>query len=337
MATIKRSLIAFALCIFVAQAHALDVHRPEVRAFIDKMSHEHDFKKSELRTLLRKAETKQAILDAISRPAERTIPWYEYRERFLTPQRIAKGAYFQQQHAANLDSLRAAGAPVPEILGILGVETLFGDITGRYRVLDALATLAFDYPPRSEFFLGELEQFLVLSKEQNLKVDTAMGSYAGAMGPPQFMPSSYRKYAVDGDGDGKRDLWSDWDDVLASVGNYLQQYGWRAGEPVLAEANVDAADLSAFTIYANGREIELNETVASLKTKGLRFETALPDDAPALLFVLQGKDGPMYRVGFNNFYVITRYNRSTLYASAVYELGQAITSAATDGTKDPVK
>lgn len=324
MPAIRKGLGLLFACLLAGSAHAVDVHRDEVRAFIKEMSREHGFKSSELRKVLKGAETKQAILDAISRPAERTVPWHEYRERFLTPQRIAKGVDFMQQHAETLQRLRANGAPVAEILGILGVETLYGGNTGRYRVIDALATLAFDYPPRGDFFRSELEVFLVLTRELNIAPDQPIGSYAGAMGPPQFIPSSYRDYAVDGDGDRKRDLWNNWDDVLASVANYLMKFGWRAGEPVMAEAGVPD-DLSALTMFGSGREIQLNETVASLRGKGVRFDTALPPEAPALLFTLQGKNGPVYRVGFNNFYVLTRYNRSTLYASAVHELGQAIT------------
>lgn len=324
-AILQGLVLFFAICMLASPAQALDTHREEVRAFIRKMSHEHDFKTAQLQKLFKSAETKQAILDAISRPAERTITWYEYRERFLGPQRIAKGASFMTQHAASLERLRTAGAPVAEILGILGVETIYGENTGRYRVLDSLTTLAFDYPPRSDFFMGELEAFLLLTREQGVAPDQPLGSYAGAIGPAQFMPSSYRNHAIDGDGDGKINLWNDWDDVLASIANYLEQYGWRSGEAVMADASL-AADSPDLSIFGNGREMQLNETVASLRRKGVRFETALPTDAPALLFVLQGKDGPIYRVGFNNFYVLTRYNRSTMYASAVYELGQAITA-----------
>lgn len=329
MTAFTRTLCIITASLLAAPVHALDTNRKEVREFIDQMSREHGFKKTALRRLLRKAETKQAILDAISRPAERVVPWYEYRERFMTPRRIAKGAYFRGQHAAMLDKLATQGSPVAAILGILGVETQFGENTGHYRVIDALSTLAFDYPPRADFFRDELQQFLLLTKEQGIAADQAFGSYAGAMGPPQFMPSSYRKYAVDGDGDGKLDLWNDWDDVLASVSNYLLQFGWRSGEPVMAEASFDT-DPATLNIIGSGRDIALNETVGSLKSKGVRFETSLPAEAPALLFVLQGKEGPLYRVGFNNFYVLTRYNRSTLYVSAAYELGTAIMNAGAD-------
>jgi membrane-bound lytic murein transglycosylase B len=301
-------------------ANAIDIDRLEVRNFIDKLVSTHHFERAALERDLRAAETKQSILDAISRPAEKTIPWFEYRARFLIDKRIQLGKTFQQQHQATLNKLAADGAPVAEMLAILGVETFYGQNTGRYRVLDALATLGFNYPPRSDFFLYELEEFFLLGRQLKLDVTIPLGSYAGAMGSPQFMPHSYRQFAVDGDGNGKVDLWSNWDDVLFSIANYLKQHGWRAGEPVLSLAQLSSSDTSPFSIG----DVTLNETVSSLKAKGVRFTTSLPDSAPAVLLALQGKDGVEYRVGFNNFYAITRYNRSPLYANAVYDLGQAI-------------
>jgi peptidoglycan lytic transglycosylase B len=304
---------------------ALDVKRPEVRSFIDNMISTYQFDRAQLVATLRTAETKQSILDAISKPAEKTIPWFEYRERFLIDKRIDMGRRFHIEHRAMLDKLAADGAPVDVILGILGVETMYGEITGRYRVLDALATLGFDYPPRGEFFRYELEQFLLMTREQKLAPASLLGSYAGAMGPPQFMPHSYRDFGVDASGDGKVDLWSNWDDVLGSIANYLKQHGWRSGEPVVTDATLTGTDTSNFTLG----EVALNETVGSLRDKGVQFTTTLPESAPAVLLSLQGKDGPVYRVGFNNFYVITRYNRSPLYANTVHDLGRVITATAT--------
>jgi membrane-bound lytic murein transglycosylase B len=301
---------------------ALDLKRSDVSGFIDKMVSTYQFDRTQLENTLRGAESKQSILDAISKPAEKTIPWFEYRDRFLVDRRINRGKSFQLEHQATISKLSAEGAPVAEILGILGVETSYGEITGKFRVLDALTTLGFDYPPRSEFFRYELEQFLLMSRELNIPATTPLGSYAGAMGAPQFMPHSYREFGADGDGDGKVDLWNNWDDVLASIANYLKQHGWRNGEPVLADAVLTSMDTSAFTLG----DVTLNETVGSLRTKGVKFTTTLPDTAPAVLLSLQGKDGPVYRVGFNNFYVITRYNRSPLYANTVYDLGQTIVS-----------
>jgi membrane-bound lytic murein transglycosylase B len=301
-------------------ALAFDIKRPEVRSFIDSMSQEHGFEKAKLETLLKSAETKQPILDAISKPAERVTPWHEYRDRFLTEKRINQGADFWLAHGEKLKQI-----PDPQladvVVGILGVETSFGRITGRYKVLDSLVTLGFDYPPRGEFFLGELKEFLLLSREEQVDPATVLGSYAGAMGAAQFISSSYRKWAVDGDNDGHRDLWHSWDDVIGSVANYLGEHGWVNGQPVIVAATLSkgAADQNQFDL-----KLALNETVKSLRDKGVEFETGLPPDTPAMLIVSQGKDGPLYRVGFNNFYVITRYNRSPMYAMAVHDLGEAI-------------
>ncbi len=325
MTAIHRLACLIAASLFAPPLLALDTARPDVRAFIDEMTAKHGMDRAELNRLFNGVESKQAILDAISRPAERTIPWFEYRERFLTPQRIQKGLAFWKQHDERLAAVTATGLPAQMVVGILGVETSFGEITGRYRVIDALSTLAFDYPPRSPFFRGELEQFLLLIREEAVDPLKAIGSYAGAMGAPQFMPTSYRKWAVDADADGQRDLWSSWDDVIGSLANYFKDHGWRTGEPVSVPATLADPDLSRFTLG-----IELNETIQSLRDKGVTFAIDLPPATPALLVVGQGRDGPEYRVGFNNFYVITRYNRSPMYAMAVYDLGQAIASQVTD-------
>ena len=315
-----KPLIALLLsAAFALPAHALDLAREEVRGFIDEMARDHGFARPEMEALLRDADIKQPILDAISRPAERVVPWHEYRERFLTPTRIQQGTDFLTEHRDRLARISDENL-VTAVLGILGVETAYGRITGRYRVLDALATLAFDYPPRSPFFRSELREFLILTREESVDPLTALGSYAGAMGAPQFISSSYRRYAVDADGDGRRDLWNSWDDVIDSVANYLRVHGWRDGEQVVVPATLANDDLGRFDLS----KIELNETVRSLRAKGVQFQTDLPPDAPAMLIVGQGKSQPQYRVGFNNFYAITRYNRSTMYAMAVNDLGEAI-------------
>jgi len=303
-----------------APAHALDTERADVSAFINIMVEQHQFSRTDMTAFMRAADSKQSILDAISRPAEKTVPWYEYRARFMNARRINKGQQFLADHQDMFEQLKKNGAPVAEILGILGVETQFGEITGRFRVLDALSTLAFDYPPRKDFFLDELMQFFLMCREEKMNPLEPQGSYAGAMGAPQFMPHSVRQFGVDYNADGKVDLWNNWDDVLASVANYLLQHGWHAGEPVVADATLSTSDTSDFTIG----DVTLNETVGSLHSKGVQFVTSLPDSAPAVLLALRGENGPVYRVGFNNFYVITRYNRSPLYANAVHDLGQAI-------------
>jgi peptidoglycan lytic transglycosylase B len=315
-----KHFVALAIAFFPAFAiHALDLSRPEVRTFIDDTARQFGLQRETMQSLLKQAETKQPIIDAITRPAERVVPWYEYRDRFLTATRIHQGLDFWQQHATRLQGISDPDVAAA-VVGILGVETSFGRVTGKYRVLDALATLAFDYPPRSDFFRGELQQFLILTREEAIEPTSALGSYAGAMGAPQFIASSYRKYAVDGDGDGHRDLWQNWDDIIASVANYLESFGWHDGEPVVVPATLMREDLSAFDLS----KLELNETVQSLRDKGVKFASTLPDSAPAMLIVAQGKDGNVYRVGFNNFFVITRYNRSPMYAMAVHDLGHAI-------------
>jgi membrane-bound lytic murein transglycosylase B len=209
------------------------------------------------------------------------------------------------------------------LLGIVGVETFYGDNTGKYRVVDALATLAFDYPPRSPYFTQELEQYLLMAREEKLDPLNPRGSYAGAMGVPQFMPTSFRRFAVDGDGDGTRDLWNDWADVFASVGNYLKEHGWRAGEPVMTAADVTGAKLDGLDMTS----LAMKDTVGSLRQRGIRFQTSLSDDTPATLVPLAVGFGTEYRVGFANFLAITRYNRSLMYASAVSDLADAIATA----------
>jgi len=303
----------------IAPCSAGEPLRPEVREFIEITAQDFSIDAKELEKLLSQAVTRQSILDAISKPAERVVPWYEYRERFMTDKRIGEGRDFWSANAKPLAAIDDGGIAAA-VSGIVGVETSFGRITGRYRVIDALYTLAFDFPARAAFFRSELQQFVLLTNEEAIDPKTALGSYAGAMGIPQFMPSSYRNFAVDGNGDGKRNLWSNWADVVSSVANYLRLHGWRSGEPVVTDATIENTDMSRFDTST----IALNETVGSLEEKGVTFATTLAADAPAMLIVLEGKDGPVYRVGFNNFFVITRYNRSTMYANAVNDLGQAI-------------
>jgi membrane-bound lytic murein transglycosylase B len=298
-----------------------DLDRPEIKAFLDDVAARNDLSRAQLVKLMKTAQPQPRIIELISKPAERVIPWWEYRERFLTEDRIALGVQFWNQHRENLERIAMEHGVAPEyIVAIIGVETKYGAITGRYKVLDALATLAFDYPPRSEFFRKELEEFVLLTREESLKPENALGSYAGAMGGSQFMPSSYRKYAVDADGDGKRDLWANWNDVFASTANYFREYGWETGAPVLSDVDMDPEP--TFTI--DTRNLKLNETVDSLSAQGVRTKVPMPGTTPALILSAEQKDGPSYRVGFKNFEVITRYNRSIKYAMAVNDLAEEI-------------
>jgi membrane-bound lytic murein transglycosylase B len=336
-------LCLFALLLFAGceRAAALDVKRRDVKEFIAHMAGTTSFKKRQLRKLLKSAQSQPAIIDAMDRPAEKAKPWFEYRPIFVTERRIREGVDFWTAHRQALDQASVRSGVAPEYLAaILGVETYYGRLTGSYRVLDALATLAFDYPARKTFFRDELEQFLLLSRDAKLDPLSVKGSYAGAMGAPQFMPSNYRRYAIDADADGHIDLWTNWADVCASVGNYLKEHGWNAGEPVLSEASVDTGKEQDL----DGRKLALSETVESLHTKGVNFDSSLAADAPALLIAADEADGVHWRVGYNNFYVLTRYNHSALYAMAVYELAAAVkqrvltsdaSSAATTGAAVP--
>jgi len=309
--------------IAMASAMAVDLEQLEVQSFIDSMVEEHDFDREQLRDTLGAAEVKQSILDAIARPAEKTKSWAEYREIFITPERIQAGAQFWID---NEDALRqvseSTGVPMEMLVGIIGVETYFGRITGSFRVLDALATLAFSYPPRAKFFRRELEEYLLLVREEGMEPTDATGSYAGAMGRPQFMPSSYRAYAVDATGDGKRDIWNDWTDVAGSIANYFLEHGWKSGEDVVAQASLGGNWQGPVPKPEN--TLKPSETVASLSRKGVLFVTDLPGDSKSELLTYEGAGGIEHWVGFHNFFVITRYNRNVMYALAVHQLGQEI-------------
>jgi membrane-bound lytic murein transglycosylase B len=300
---------------------SFDLHRPEIAAFITEVTQRDGLKRKDVQRLLKEARPQPKIIDIMNRPIEKVAPWWEYREHFLNAERVNDGAQFWADHRESLERVAATYEVPPEyVVAILGIETRYGRVTGRYRVLDALATLAFDYPPRQHYFAGELAQFLVLVKENRLDPLTTTGSYAGAMGAPQFMPSAYRRYAVDASNDQRRDLWSDWDDILASVANYLHQNGWKAGAPVLAETHIEPE--ANFRLEPKG--LELTETVDSLGAHGVKVDLEVPPETPALLILAEQPDGPAYRVGFHNFYVLTRYNTSTRYAMAVHDLARAI-------------
>ena len=290
-------------------------------AFVERMVQEHGFDAAELGAILEGAEIDRDILEAISRPAERVLAWHEYQDIFLTDTRVNGGVEFWREHAGEIASASESFGVAPELLvAILGVETNYGTRMGSYRVIDALATLAFAYPPRSGFFASELEAFFLLVREEGMDPETLLGSYAGAMGAGQFISSSFRAYAVDGNGDGRRDLWEDWEDVLASVANYFRAHGWRAGETVVERAALQ----DGRSPVESDNSMNLNDSVASVREAGYEIATGLPGDTPVTLLSLEGDDGQEYWVGFHNFRVITRYNRSVMYALAVHQLGRAI-------------
>ena len=274
--------------------------------------------------LLDQAERKQSILDAISRPAEKTKPWYDYRKIFLTDKRAREGVAFAQQNAETLAKVSdQTGVPASVITAIIGVETFYGRITGSYRVIDALATLAFDYPKRSPFFTRELQNFLVLAYESGKDPLALKGSYAGAMCYGQFMPSSYRAYAVDYDGDGVADIWTNADDAIASVANYFLRHGWQPGAPVIVPANYDG---DSSEIFAGGLKPE--KTVGELAEEGFAPRSATDISLVATPLRLEGSEGYEYWLCLENFYVITRYNHSAMYALSVWQLSLEIESLA---------
>jgi membrane-bound lytic murein transglycosylase B len=297
---------------------------PQVQAFINEMVDRHGFSKPELENVFSQAQRSDSILAAMSRPAEKTKPWYEYRKIFLTQSRIEGGVAFWNHHAKVLaQAEKAYGVDAQVIVAIIGVETRYGGNTGKYRVLDALTTLAFDYPPRSKFFRSELEQYLLLARADHIDVLNTMGSYAGAMGYGQFIPSSYQHYAVDFDQDGKRDLWDSPMDIVGSVANYLHEHGWNPGALVTVRASVTGNRYQS--VIETGLKPETS--VSMLRRDGITPSKPLPEDTLAALLSLDQENGPEYWLGLNNFYVITRYNRSPLYAMAVYQLSEEIRQA----------
>lgn len=301
--------------------------RADVRSFVRQAADQTGVSVSQIRQWVDGAQYQQSIIDAITRPAE-AKPWPEYRAIFITPKRIAAGVAFWDAHAEALRRVsQHYGVSPAIILGIVGVETYFGQHVGHYRVIDSLATLGFDYPARGAFFRKQLIDFIKLAGEEHLDINQALGSYAGAMGLPQFIPSSYLAYAVDGDGDGRRDLWHSDPDVFASVSNYFVKHGWGQGEPVAFRVRIGQAKVD--DLLNTGRDLAPKTTIGQLRSRGVAIpaDVDVPDDFKVMLFTLTGPQHTEYWVGLNNFYVITRYNHSVLYAMAVWQLSQAIRQA----------
>jgi membrane-bound lytic murein transglycosylase B len=302
-----------------AASARFDLTRPEIQGFIDQLVSQ-GLDRNWVTAALAAAESQPKIIDAMSRPAEKTLQWWEYRAHMLTALRIEGGVQLWLEHKELLDRIAIEYQVPPEYLvAVLGVETLYGHSTGRYRVVDALATLSFDYPPRAPYFRKELNEYLLLAHEDHFDPLSIHGSYAGAMGALQFMPSSYRRYAVSAQHAARRDLWNDWGDIFASEANYLHQYGWQYGAPVLADAQLAGAQE-----LAPPDHMALNDTLGGLRAHGLSIASTLPDSTPALLLAAPQQDAMGYRIGFQNFWVITRYNTSPLYAMAVHDLAEAI-------------
>lgn len=297
-------------------AQANYAQREDVRAFIDQMVVKHNFDRAVLNQWVAKANRLDGVLESIAKPAEKTLSWAQYRPIFLKQQRIDLGREFMQQHRALLERAeQETGVPKSIIAAIIGVETYYGRHKGKTAVFDSLMTLGFDYPPRASFFRSELEHFLLLAREVDIDVSSIKGSYAGAMGMPQFISSSYRAYAVDFDGDGKRDLWDSTADVIGSVANYFKKHGWRRGGDVVQRARVKQRPEE---ITRN--KLKPHTSIADFRRQGIVTDKAYADDVMATLVSLEGNDGLEHWFGLDNFYVITRYNHSALYAMAVYQL-----------------
>lgn len=321
---VRNSLITvlmLGLSLNLAFADEALLKRENVQAFIDDMVSNQGFKRQELVETFKKAQFQPKIIASMNRPFEKKN-WDVYQAIFLTPKRVHKGIDFWRANEQTLaKAQKKFGVPAHIIVAVIGVETLYGERQGNYRVLDALSTLAFYYPRRSRFFTKELKEYLLLCKEQNVSPTTFKGSYAGAIGKPQFMPSSYRFYAVDFTGNGKRDLINDNQDVIASVANYFHKHGWKMNEAVVQPALVSGKAYQ--TMKTNSKRADYSmEHLAKAGIKPLKPEPDLPEKAGVI--ELSTKAGQEYWLAYHNFYVITRYNTSPQYALVVYLLSQQL-------------
>jgi membrane-bound lytic murein transglycosylase B len=309
------SVIVIFLLLVSLHAQADYSQRDDVQQFIDDMVEKHGFSRDDLIAKFASAKKLEGVLEAIAKPAERVLTWKDYRPIFITEKRINRGNQFLDE---NRETLRRAekefGVPAEIITAIIGVETYYGRLTGKTQVFDSLVTLGFDYPPRARFFRSELEQFLLLTREEDVDVNVIRGSYAGAMGMPQFISSSYRHYAIDFDGDGKRDLWNNTADAIGSVANYFKVHGWEPGDQVVIRARLNGS------IEETRNKLKPHTRITDLVKKGVKPEVRLDPGLKATVITLKGDNGNEYWLGLDNFYVITRYNHSALYAMAVYQL-----------------
>jgi membrane-bound lytic murein transglycosylase B len=318
--------------VVTAPEHTLPIgsplsQQPPILAFIDELVAQDGFDRAELTHLFDDVSLKPHILDILDRPST-SRPYYEFRPNFVNATRVRSGVAWWQAHAKQVDAVASHYGVEPEYLvAIIGVETMWGKNTGTFRVMDALTTIAFGYPRRADFFRKELREFLLLAREEHASPLGFKGSYAGAMGMPQFMPSSFHAYAQDWDGDGRHDIWSDSGDILASVANYFAQHGWVHGTPLVVDAHVEG---DAFQPLADDK-FNLHYKVSELAAFGVTPASPLADDPLAVLVPLEVSPGETrYWLGLNNFSVITRYNHSTLYAMAVHELAQTMKAAFLD-------
>lgn len=314
------NVLLIILLIFTERVIAIKSGVDNVDDFVNYMVSTHHFDRTELQSLFSKTIKSDRVIAAISKPAE-AMPWYKYQSLFIQPDRIDHGLLFWRKYESILQKAEDEyGVPARYIVAIIGVETRYGVNKGNDRVMDALYTLAFHYPKRSAFFINELEQFLLLAREQKINPLSLRGSYAGAMGMPQFIPSSYRNYAVDFDHDGKIDIWNNPADAIGSVANYFKEHGWKKGEDVVFPGKV--TDKRYQNILTTDMKPEF--PVEQLQDYGIYYDKKVSPGTFVDVISLEGKDGDEIWLGLNNFYVITRYNHSPLYAMAVYQLAEAI-------------
>ena len=300
---------------------------PGIPDFIDEMVAKHQFKRDELEKVFARAQHRPDVIEAISRPAT-TKPWLEYRAAFVNRQRVQFGLEFWNKYRHTLRRAEQQyGVPQEIIIAVIGVETIYGRNAGNFRVLDALITLAFDYPRRAPFFRSELENYLLLARDQQFDLLDIRGSYAGAMGIPQFMPSSYRNYAVDFNNNRTIDLLRENVDAIGSVANYLQGYGWIKGEPVavLAQVGVELPEISAKKISTG--EIKTSRSLPEWAAAGVTPHKTFVREMPARLIDFTVEEGKEYWLAFNNFEIITRYNNSDFYAMTVFQLAEELKAA----------
>jgi membrane-bound lytic murein transglycosylase B len=319
-------LLRVALCLVLASgpicATAAEIAgAPGLESFIDEMQKRHGFERAQLEKWFGSVSVRRDVISAMDRPAE-ALPWHKYRTLFVNADSIARGVEYYHRHASVLSRAEAVYGVAPEfVVAIIGVESRYGRQDGSHPVLDTLTTLAFHYPRRATFFRRELEHFLLMAREEGFDPASVKGSYAGAMGKAQFIASSYRAYAVDFDGDRRRDLIGSTDDAIGSVANYLHRHGWRPGGPVASDVRL----LNDANVALAGGGPMPDMTIAEFYGNGVQaVRSGLNAGESAALHRLDGARAPVYRLGFHNFYVITRYNRSINYAMAVYELGNAI-------------
>lgn len=318
---------ALLLCANPVFSSGLFLERDGVLEYISTLSAEQDLDEERITELFAGLSSQQSIIDAISRPAERRLSWREYRPIFLKQKRVDLGRQFLAQNSAVLArATKKYGVPVNVIAAIIGVETFYGRITGKHDVLESLATLAFDYPPRASFFRKELSEFLVLSEAEGWDTAAVKGSYAGAMGLPQFISSSYRQYSVDFDEDGKRDLFNSTPDAIGSVANYLATHGWVEGAPIAA-LWPQSGKIPTLVRSLASKSLKPDVTAGAVKTLGFEsstLESGTTGKRLLSVMLLKGAQGEEVWLGYRNFYAITRYNHSRLYAMAVFQLANAL-------------